>query len=177
MNKPKFLYHASQDRNITVFEPRQDSFRDKDEGPLIFATPDRVMSSIFIVPTNDSWTHSGLFGKVHYFVCGDEMRFKKKDKGGAIYCLSSDTFETDPTKGLGKREWVSKASAKPMNKEEYWSGLEAMLSMGVQVYFVDINKFQEIEKSRDHGNEIMRNSLSENKKKNVNYIEIPFVRF
>jgi len=176
MNKPLFLYHASQNRNINMFEPRLGSFRDKDEGPVIFATPDKTLASIFIVPTNDLWAHSGLFGKVHYFICGDQDKFINLDNGGAIYTLPSFTFETDPKKGLGTKEWVNKASVKPISKEEYQSGLQAMLSLGVQVYFVDNIKFQEIGKSHDHGNEIVRNSVSENKNRNSNYLEIPFVQ-
>ena len=176
MDKPEFLYHASENTDIQIFEPRKNSFRDPSEGPVIFATPDKTMSSVFIVPANDSWTHSGLFGNVHYFICGDEERFKNVDKGGAIYQLPSATFETDPTKGLGIREWVSKVPVKPLNKEVFESGLEAMLLMGVQVYFVDDEIFKTIDRSSDHGNELMRNTVSENTKRMINVFEIPLVQ-
>lgn len=175
MDKPKILYHASQNRNIDYFEPRAESIRDPEEGSVVFATPDKVMASIFIVPTDDSWTGSGLFGGVHYFVCGDEERFRGIDKGGAIYTLSSDTFENDPSKGLGTREWTSKISVKPNSSEEFSSGLEAMLEMGVQVYFLDKEKFQELKKSSDHGNKILRKSVSENQKMGKNVMELPKV--
>jgi len=35
--KPKVLYHASQNREIDVLEPRADTVRDKAEGPVVFA--------------------------------------------------------------------------------------------------------------------------------------------
>jgi len=169
----KYLHHASQNRDIKVFEPRAESVRDPNEGSVVFATPDKVMASVFIVPMNDSWTNSGLFGDTHYFVCGDEEGFRKIDRGGAIYVLPSETFENDPHKGLGTREWTSKVPVRPIKKKLYESGLEAMLVMGVQVYFIGKEKFQELKNSLDHGNKILRESVSENQKINKNVREIP----
>jgi len=173
--KPKILYHASTNRNIEVLEPRAETVRDRSEGPVVFATSDKVLASIFIVPTDDSWSASGLFGDVHYFVCSDRERFEKLDKGGVIYTLSSDPFENDPSKGLGIREWMSKVPVKPINRQEYDAGLEAMLEMGVQVFFISKQKFQELKRSSDHGNAILRSLESENKKRNVNFLEVPKV--
>ena len=173
MHKPKLLYHASQNRNLSILEPRADKVRDPEEGSVVFATPDKVMASVFIVPTDDSWTNSGLFGGVNYFVCGDEEKFIKLDRGGAIYTLPSTTFINDPNKGLGKREWTSKRPVKPINKEEFDLGLEAMIEMGVQVYFISKEKFQELKRSSDHGNKILRESVSENHKRNKNIRELP----
>lgn len=175
MKRSKLLYHASQNRNIKVLEPRAESVRDKDEGLVVFATPDKILASIFLVPTNDSWTKSGLFGVVHYFVCSDKNRFLKEDKGGAIYNLPSETFETDEMKGLGDREWTSKVPVKPVSIEMFESGLKAMLKLGVQVYFVTQQQFQDIKKSKDHGNSILRKSTSENQKLSLNVKEIPKV--
>lgn len=74
---------------------------------------------------------------------------------------------------MGKREWVSKDSVTPVKKDIFNSGLEAMLSFDVQVYFVDEKTFREIDASVDHGNEILRKSLSENKKLGRNFLELP----
>lgn len=173
--KPKILYHASSNRHINIFEPRAESVRDENEGPVVFATSDKILASIFIVSTDDSWANSGLFSNVHYFVCGDKARFKKLDKGGAIYTLPPDTFENDPTKGLGTREWTSKLPVKPIKKDIYKSGLDAMVEMGVQVYFVDMNTFGQILQSNDHGNAIIRSLVSENKVRNINIKEVPMI--
>lgn len=173
--RPTFLYHASQNKDIKIFEPRAESVRDINEGPVVFATPDKVMASVFIVSTNDTWANSGLFGSVHYFVCGNENKFRNIDKGGAIYTLPANTFQNDPSKGLGTREWTSKISVEPIKIELYESGLEAMIDMGVQVYFVSQEKFEDIQRSQDHGNEILRNSISENQKRNKNVKKIPAV--
>ena len=173
MDRPAFLYHASQDRSIDIFKPRAEHIRDPKEGPMVFATPDKVMASVFIVPTDDSWTNSGLFGNVHFFVCGDETRFREIDKGGAVYTLPPDTFENDPSRGLGAREWTSTLPVKPISKEEYKSGLEAMLEMGVQVYFIGKEKFQELKNSSDHGNTVLRESVSVNQIRSKNVRVLP----
>lgn len=168
MKKPRYLYHASSNKNILMFEPRAMSVRDVNEGPVVFASSDKILSSIFIVKTDDSWCESGLFNGIHYFLCNDKKRFIQTDHGGAIYKLSSDNFTTDPLKGLGSREWVSKNSVKVLEKELYDSGLEAMLDFGVQVYFVDKTMFNEILSSSDHGYLILKRIKSINQIKNIN---------
>lgn len=173
MDKPKFLYHGSSNRNITLFEPRAESIRDPLEGPVVFATPDKTIATMFIVPANDTWTQSGLFGKVHYFVCSDEKKFKEFDNGGAIYTFNSEQFENDPNKGLRNKEWTSKTPVKPITKEEFDSALDEMINAGVQVYFVNEKTFQKIEKSSDHGNKILGNTVSENIKRNQSVKLLP----
>lgn len=168
MIRPAVLYHASENKNIEIFEPKAETVRDPEEGPVIFATPDKILASIFIVPTNDSWAQSGLFNGIHYFVCSDREKFKKLDKGGAIYTLLSDTFEYNPSKGLREKEWVSKLSVKPIDKEEFKSGLEAMLNFGVQVFFVDKETFKVIEEADDHGLKILSDLRSVNQERNLN---------
>lgn len=176
MGKPKFLYHASRNRSIDIFEPRAESVRDLNEGPVVFATSDKTLASMFIVPTDDTWTSKGLYSGVHCFVCSDELRFKGLDKGGAIYTLPPDTFDNDPDKGLGTREWTSKLPVRPLRKEVYESGLEVMINKGVQIYFLDqqqFQKFQKLKRSPDHGIRILRKSISENLKRGKNVRELP----
>lgn len=43
-----------------------------------------------------------------------------------------------------------------VDKEEYESGLRAMLENGVKVYFVDRETFDAIKQSDDHGFEIIQ---------------------
>ena len=117
MMKPKILYHASQNREIDVLEPRADTVRDKAEGPVVFASPDKAGVTKFVVPTEDSWTRKMRFGDNHVMViCGRE-RFIEADKGGAIYQLNPDLFEQKNIEG-GKSEWTSKVAVKPVEKEE-----------------------------------------------------------
>lgn len=168
--KPAVLYHASSNKNIDVFEPRKEKVRDPKEGPRIFATPDKRLATIFLVPTDDRWATSGLFGTTPYLVVSDEKRFREMDMGGAIYSLPSDSFVSDPDKGLRELEWTSASSVRPIGKEEYDSALEVMLRSGVQVYFVDRQTFELIQKSEDHGYSTLKGLTSENTRQGVNPI-------
>ena len=160
MQKPKVLYHASPNKNIEVFEPRANGVRDKSEGPVIFATPDKVFSSIFLVKTDGSWakisrwTSNGLTTPWSLIVKG-KRRFVRKDKGGAIYHLSPESFNFDPSKGVGESEWTSRNEVRSIKKDVYDSGLRAMINHGVEVYFVSRKVFREINQSEDHGREII----------------------
>lgn len=168
MKKPKYLYHASSNKNIKVFEPKADSVRHPDEGPVVFATTSEKNASKFIVPCNDSWSNLGRFNGVNYALYCDKAKFIKEDKGGAIYTFSSDNFYHETKFGGTSDEWVSKSSVTPVSKRIYESGLEAMLSLGVQVYFVDKKVFENIKNSNDHGYSIVSNLQSENMRKNIN---------
>ena len=161
IEKPEVLYHASSSKDIEEFEPREESVRDPNEGPVVFATPDMAYASCFIVPSNDNWSQKSIFRTqsgetTHVVIISDKERFQELDKGGAIYSLPSDKFETDLEKNMKDREWVSKEPIKPSGKIEYKTGLQAMLENGVQVYFVDRDTFEKIQKSDDHGFEIIK---------------------
>ncbi len=171
--KPKVLYHASANTNLEVLEPRAESVRDEKEGPVVFASSDKAGVTKFLVSSNDSWTKKGRFGGIHYNIISDRQRYEKEDKGGAIYHLSSDTFELDETRGGARDEWTSRNTVKTIDKEEYKSGLQAQLDNRVQVFFTDKQTFDEIVKSDDYGNKIIRGLESENKKLSINYQEIP----
>lgn len=172
--KPKFLYHASPRRDIQEFEPRAQSVRDPEEGPVVFATPSEAYASMFIVRTDDRWSEKGRFNNVYYTVVSDKQRFKEMDKGGSIYTLPSETFSSDKTKNMGMTEWTSRKTVKSIRKTDYESGLEAMLEHGVQVYFVDPETWLRIKDSRDHGFSILLGQQSENQKKGINYIPLDY---
>lgn len=42
------LYHGSTNSNIKVFEPRNNHIRDKEEGPVVFATPSLKLASCYL---------------------------------------------------------------------------------------------------------------------------------
>ena len=99
IEKPPFLYHASANRDVKEFEPRVESYRDVDEGPVVFASPDKAYASMFIVPEiDDSWCQIATHEGVATIVISDEKRFKELDRGGVIYSLPPDEFENDLTK-------------------------------------------------------------------------------
>lgn len=153
--KPRVLYHASSNRNIEMFEPRIGKRRNENEGAQVFATPSKAMATIFLVETDDSWTQSGSMDGTPFIIISDKERFEALDKGGTIYSLPSDLFETDLDKGLRDLEYTSAETVEPVESESFDSALEAMLENGVQVYFVDQETFRKIEESDDDGEAIV----------------------
>ena len=180
IKKPKVLYHASTNKNIKKIEPRADSVRDSDEGPVVFGTPDISYASCFLLQgTNDSWLMISQWSNnpnkpgPWNFICSDRKRFEENDHGGTIYLMSPEGFTTDPKKGTGTAEWVSKKAVKPISRLEYNSALDAMLDNGVQVIFTDTETLKRMRDSDDHGGSIAQKLESENKKLGKNYIPIP----
>ena len=165
--KPGVLYHASQNRQIEIFEPKAQSVRDPQEGPVVFATPHKEVAICFMTPYE--FQHGSFNrGESWFMVIPNREGYLAKDKGGAIYSLPPDTFKTDPQKGLKENEWTSKTSVKPLGKEKYGSTLQAMLDYGIQVYFVDEQTYKEIESSDDHGFKVISSLKSENQKRKFN---------
>lgn len=169
--KPKFLYHASSNREIENFEPRAESVRDPEEGSVIFATPDFALATTFLVDeANDRWTQIGKINDTPYMVIMSKAKFLEHDKGGSIYKFSSDGFASQPDKGMGDDEWVSKNSATPIEKIDVESALEAMIENGVQVFFVEQDTFSKIKDSADKIN-ILKTLKSENQRQGKNIVE------
>lgn len=165
--KPKVLFHGSPNRNITTFEPRAIGTRDPSEGPVVFATPHIGFAAAFLIRWNDSWVRQGSFDWGHYhFICSDKERFLKTDKGGAIYILPSDNFRSNLKKGMRSAEWTTDKPVEPLQKLEFDSCLEAMMSFGIQVFFVNKESLKKINnaKSTERLN-IISGLESENKKR------------
>ena len=162
--RPIVVYHSSRKSNIEEFIPRKERVRDPDEGSVIFATPNKALASAFLIEDhNDDWTQIGFYNNIPVVViCLDREEFIKRDKGGTLYILPSDTFDFDPNRGMREQEWTSRSNVRPIGKTEYASALDAMLENGVYVYFVDQKTFDEIGEADDYGADILFNSVSEN---------------
>lgn len=173
--KPEFLYHASDNKNIDELEPRNEKVRDPKEGPVIFATPDLAFASAFLMKElDDGWSHKGNINGISYVVINDRELFNKLDKGGAVYKLSSDSFSCDYNKSMSGFEWTAKENVKPIDKTDYDSALEAMLNNGLQVYFIDkdtFNKINNLKMPKDVMDlvNILRSLKSENQSRGINY--------
>ncbi len=168
--KPEMLYVSAQTKGIKEIIPMSGRHRGGNEGPIIFSTPDKGLASIFLVEGhNDSWMEIGTFGGVPYTViCMKKEDFIKRDSGGSIYEVSSDTFDFNPNLGMGEKEWTSNTPVRPNNETEFPSALDAMINNGAYVFFVDQETFKEIQKADDHGFEILSSMTSENRRRNSN---------
>lgn len=168
--KPSVLYHASRVSGIKEFTPNRGNYRDENEGAVIFSTPDKALASAFLVEGHgDHWMQIGFYGGIPVVIINaDREEFIKNDKGGVMYAFSSDTFDYDPNKGMGEKEWTSQESVKPLSEEKYTSALDAMIENGAQVYFVDKKTFDDINNSDNHGYNILIGLTSENERNNKN---------
>jgi hypothetical protein len=132
------------------------------------------MASAFLInEIDDKVSRRGTINNVPFMIISNRDLFQKLDKGGTIYKLPGDSFSNDPSKGL-KSEWVSKKNIKPIDRTDYDSALEAMLENGLQVYFVDDNFLEMINKIKmpegmDELIKILQEAKSENQIKNINY--------
>lgn len=150
--EPKYLYHASQNKEVEEFEPKKRGVRDPSEGPVIFASQDKAYTSMFIVKCDNAWTIKGQRDNDYFIAIADREKFEEADKGGAIYTLNSKGFITEPEQeGLRSKEWVSRKNVRPVSKEIYNSGLEAMKSSGVKVFFISYDLLNEINRMFDEG--------------------------
>lgn len=147
--KPPFLYHASSNKELKQIVPFRIRHRDKNEGPLVFASTDKQFLTCFLTRIDDSWGQIGRYdsnGQIIYTFCiSDKERFMKLDIGGAIYKVSSDDFNLNITQKF--EEWTTKKSVEVLDKKIYDSSLEAMMENDVRVYFCTKEQLEEIRNS------------------------------
>lgn len=86
----------------------------------------------------------------------------ERDEGGAIYKLPSATFYLDPKYTHSNNEWTSKVSVKPVSKEIFESGYDAMTKFGIKIYFVDQETLTKIKLAPDHGLSIISSLKPDN---------------
>lgn len=168
--KPEVLYHASRVSGIKEFVPNEGNYRDEDEGAVIFSTPDKALASAFLVEGHgDDWMVIGYYEDIPVVVINaNREEFIKNDKGGVMYTFSTDTFDYDPNKGMGDKEWTSRESVKPVSEVQCPSALDTMIENGVQVYFVDKKTFDDINNSDNQGYNVLIGITSENENRGEN---------
>ena len=172
MRKPLYVYHASPNCDLKIIEPRKNTAPEGfKEGPVVFATDNFSFSTQFLVPHDDSWANGGAFGNTLFFVISDRKRFKNADKGGCVYLVLSKNFTN-----YNKREWFTRIPVKIYGKVHFSSGLDAMVITGVQVYYVSLKVYLEIQKAKDHGVSILNSLKSENEKRGLRVNKLEFYK-
>ena len=135
--KSNYLYYGSANKNLEILNPP------------IYASESEAIASQFIVTADSDWSLFLNFHSIDVAVYGDIDKFMSRDLGGAIYTLSGDEFN-------------NQIPIKPISKKVFPSGFDAMLSRGVQVYFVTPAQLSEIKNASDHGLSILKTLPSEN---------------
>jgi hypothetical protein len=172
MSKQKYLYHASPNNNLEILKPKSlTTPEDFGHGPVVFATHSLVFASQFIVPTDDSWANGGAYSNDCFFVISDRKRFEGSDKGGSIYLVSSEIFEE-----YNNKEVFSRKPVKVVSSIQFDSGLEAMIVLGVQVYFVSEKEYGQLQKEPEKGFSLLNSLTSENEKWRLDVVKFSVYR-
>jgi hypothetical protein len=95
-------------------------------------------------------TNGGIVNGRH-FVCIPMTReeFLKKDSGGYIYKLPSDSFSSNEGRGFGEDEWVSHDNASPISVEYLPSLYNVLAEQGTEIYFIATEQITEITQLQD----------------------------
>lgn len=133
IEKPPVLYHGSGNRNIEIFEPRENTRqKDKEKKEFVFATDSLMKALPYMFKSEErdfSYSSGQRNGVVTAVFPLSEQELRNKDKGGAVYELPSDYFE----EGDGY-EWASENPVEVSNKIEFDSTVDAMIENGIKVY-------------------------------------------
>lgn len=154
--KPPVLYHGSANGDIEIFTPRVSGGTGEAAGPQIYASQDRVIGIIFTANVDGSWSVCTIEGVPHVIIPMTQEDFVARDTGGYLYMLPADSFESDCKTGLGPKEWASPVPVVPSGKIRIESSLNEMEKEGVQVHFVDKERYLALIKEGKRGPEILR---------------------
>lgn len=154
----KYLYHASTNKSLKRLEPQRSLSKDKYIGDYVFATPDRRMSIMYLVPGAAGAISINTFnGEPYAFINGTPEQFEKVDHGGAIYKVQSEQFNETPQQELIGTEYVSVAPVPIVSKEKFSTAADAMRKNGVKLYFFeDDEMFQKLISADDHGLKLLQ---------------------
>lgn len=138
------LYHASQHKTLKALKPQRTLSNDKYIGDFVFATANRTMAIMYLVPPGIATLMNPDKNNPNIVICATVDEFTNRDHGGTIYELPSDSFADTPQEGLSEYEMVSSIPVQPLHKTTFDSSLKALLSAGIQVRFIDEPTFKSL---------------------------------
>jgi hypothetical protein len=140
----KLLYHASANPNLSVLKPQRTLSKDKYVGDFVFATPDKLLSVMYLTPKGYGSIMDTESDAPNILICGNEAEVRSKDRGGAIYSVDASKFHETPQKELTAHELVSDKPVTPISKEVYKSSFDALEKLGVRIEFIDQATFDRL---------------------------------
>ncbi len=141
------LYHASTDKQLSVIKPQPTLSHDKYIGDFVFATVDKKMALMYLVPKGIPTLMNPKGRNPNIVMCTTVSDFVAKDGGGAIYELPGKDFVRTPQEGLSDYEMVSRNAIKPLRKEVYANTLDALAAANITIRFTDEATFNKLIKS------------------------------
>ncbi len=138
------LYHASPIKNLKILKPQRTISNDKYIGDFVFATRHKKLALMYMLPKGFPLLMNIKSSKPYVVLCGNVRDILKKDRGGALYELSTESFHRTPQTALSNYEMVSKESISPLNETDYESVTQALDKKGIAIYIVDNNMFDKL---------------------------------
>lgn len=192
-SQPRVLFHGAGQK-LDFIEPKSLSTRSDNEGDVVFATSHLGYATLFTfsVPRtskkiNMSIRLGSFDGGPLFVVCNNKKMWMKHDQGGYIHAVSSESFYVDlGFKGMTRKqwmsqaynsewgailEWVSKEKVPVLYEFKIENTLNALLRLGVQMFFFDDETFKKYQSIKDEKEmrDFMRNAQSENEIQSINY--------
>jgi len=138
------LYHASPIKNLKILEPKRTISNDQSIGDFVFATRHKKLALMYMLPKGFPLLMNIKSSKPYVVLCGKAQDILKKDKGGALYELSVESFHKTPQSALANYEMVSKKPVIPLNETDYENVIRVLNKEGIAIYFVDTNTFDKL---------------------------------
>lgn len=154
-SKPMVLYHGSSQKiegelTPVLVKSSEDHLHNL---PVVFATEDIAAATLFMMPPSVLFSIGLEQGISYVCIWGTPEEFAKKDHGGYLYFLSSETFVK---RGKGY-EWQSDVAVMPQEVKSYGSVLDAFRENGVRTYFInDDELFDRIRAKKEPRLEILK---------------------
>lgn len=192
-SQPRLFFHGSGQK-IDCLKPKSISKRNENEGNVVFATSYLSYAVLFTLalPRNKKDLNFSIRLRSfdhgpHIVLCNNKESWLKYDTGGYIHVVSSKNFYVDlGFLGMTRKQWMSKpydpewgSLAEWVSKEEtpvlhvfkIDNTLNTLLSLGVQVFFLDDDLFKEYTKIKNDSSlrEFMKKLTSENELRGVGF--------
>jgi hypothetical protein len=152
--KPSHVFHGSSHKISGALTPVLVSSEDHiHTEPAVFVTENMAIASLFMCPP-DALSSIGFEQGIAYIcIWGTPEEFKKKDRGGYLYVLPTETFEK-----RGKEyEWQSRVPILPDEIKFFPSVLDGMKQLGARIYFInDDHLFDLIQAHKNSRLEILK---------------------
>ena len=188
---PRLFFHGSGEK-LDYLEPKSISTRNDNEGDVVFATSYLSYAVLFTLalPREGSVLSIRLRSfdhGPHIVLCNNKEAWLKYDTGGYVHVVSSDSFYVDlgflgTTRGEwmsqsynpewgSLAEWVSKEKVPVLHDFKIDNTLEALLSLGVQLFFVDEDTFKSYQQIKDDSSlrKFMKGLTSENEIRGIGH--------
>lgn len=140
----KYVYHASTNKGLKVLTPASNP-NAPGQGKHVFATTRKDYAATYLLPHACGPMYVDTeHTPMAIFINNDIKTIQQLDTGGAIYTVSAQGFVQTPQLGLEDTEVVNPNTVPVISSESYISALDAFTKLGIEVYLITNNIYQQI---------------------------------